>query len=242
MSIVDADRPRHGAGAPGGTGGQFAAKANTTPGDTLAESATGSFLFPPGGMATANELREFFTTTPVSDRVLSNAQHSYKKWRESEIWRIGFPILEKWNMDPANIERGKQAAAQDRADAKRFRRPVVDNHHKILMAEGEKMAREEAAKQLPPFQVPGQHMRVALAARQITWYRGVLPTDEEKAKVSQLALPLGDQTATVQEVTDFYQTSEWASRALTESDIAATDAMDRIADLLESQNAQYGEQ
>jgi hypothetical protein len=51
----------------------------------LAERATGSFAFPPSGFKFVEDFLEFFDTASISDRILSNADHAYKRWRRDTI-------------------------------------------------------------------------------------------------------------------------------------------------------------
>ncbi|MBG7613666.1 hypothetical protein IWC96_00005, partial [Brevundimonas sp. BAL450] len=74
MGNIGTEQPRTAAG-------KFDYKPFTPPEGSLTDESEGTFAFPPETVDTAAALAEFFESAPISDRILSNADHAFRKWR-----------------------------------------------------------------------------------------------------------------------------------------------------------------
>lgn len=215
---IDSVQPRRPKGAP--VGGQFAEKQNTPPGGSLVDSVSGSFLFPPNNLSTADALVKFFTTQPISDRVLSNARYAYRAWREQKI------------RDHVSV---KLAAWEQSREANRIARKQGDeglDHAAEPLLHG---WRAEAEAMYSVEQLPASHTRPVLVARQIVVYRGILEDDAEEQKALEHEIVVSGDTYNVSALVAEYSAHEWAPRALTESDLPAVDSMSLVARILDEQ-------
>lgn len=213
--------PRQPAGAAGGTGGQFTSRENTPPEGTLAESATGSFLYPPERFDSVEEYVEFFTTTPISDQVLSNASYAFDAWRKRQI--LNYVIA-------SNTELKNRTGGPEE-------RIVREEGHaglERLVAENTARARAEAEHLYPTKVIPRGAARSILRAHQIVLQRGLLPEDIED-EVLQTPLPHQGDLIPARELVQMYQTNDWAPAALTENDYAQAETMGRVASLVARQ-------
>jgi len=216
MSLVQSAQSRQPEGTP--AGGQFKKRQNKPPEGTLAESATGSFAFPPRAFESVAQYVEFFETAPISDRVLSNADHAYRQWRQDEINAEVRAAYAVYGNDP-------QVLAQARKN-------VVTSDRKAQ--EFIARARAEAEARRPQASIEPHRMRNILRAHQLWYYSSTLETDADRAQV--LSHHLAGQQWTVQEIVDGNSTPGWASRAMTDSDLAAVDAMERVARSLDERD------
>lgn len=217
MSLIQS-QPRH----PGGssTGGQFTSRQNTPPEGTLAESASGSFAFPPRQFETVEEYIDFFETAPISDRVLSNADHAYRKWRQDQINAEVSAAYDVYGSDPEVVA----AVRKNVIISDRKAREFVAN------------SRAEAEAKRPMQSIDSHRLRNVLRAHQMWFYAATAPGEDARERILQHHLHDGEWT--VQGIVDGNFTTQWASRALTDSDLAAVDAMERVAQTL-SENAGY---
>jgi hypothetical protein len=213
MSLVKSQQPRQTGGVP--EGGQFARKTNTPPEGLLTESATGSFAFPPRTFASVEEYIEFFEAAPISDRILSNADHAYRQWRQDGIDEEVRAAYHVYGNDP------KILAAADKNII------TSDRHARQFVAE----VRAEAEARRPIQFIEPHLLRNVLRAHQMWFFSATAPGDSGQDAVRGHRL-LGGQW-TVQEIVDGSSTQEWASRALTDSDLAAVDAMRRVVSTLD---------
>ncbi len=216
MSLVQSQQPRLPGGAP--EGGRFASRANSAPSEgLLTESATGSFAFPPRSFGSAQELIDFFESAPISDRILSNADHAYRKWREDQINEEVRAAYDVYGNDPKIVAGARENPINSEREARIF---------------VNKVRREADAKR--PVRVIDQHrLRNVLRAHQIWAYSGTLPTEDEEREVLEYKTQGSDFT--IVQVVESNSTREWLERALTDSDLAAVDAMNRVAQALEEQ-------
>ena len=209
MSLVASDQTREPSGSP--RGGQFAGRANTPPEGALAESATGTFAFPPRSFGSVEEYIEFFETVPISDRVLSNARHAYRKWRQDTINRKVNEAYAIYGNDP-------QVVAEAR------KHPLVSEQKAELFVMAE---RAKAAAEIPDETIDPNNMRSILRAHQLWYYRRTVADGTAEAEI--VSSRMAGLTSTVQSIVDEWRTPEWAFRAMTESDLAAVDAMEEMA-------------
>ncbi|WP_433673887.1 hypothetical protein [Microbacterium gorillae] len=183
----------------------------------MTESATGSFAFPPRSFGSAQELIDFFESAPISDRILSNADHAYRKWREDQINEEVRAAYDVYGNDPKIVAGARENPINSEREARIF---------------VNKVRREADAKR--PVRVIDQHrLRNVLRAHQIWAYSGTLPTEDEEREVLEYKTQGSDFT--IVQVVESNSTREWLERALTDSDLAAVDAMNRVAQALEEQ-------
>lgn len=222
MSTVEMSTPpRRPVGAAGGAGGQFVPKLNSPPEGTLTESATGSFLYPPERFDSLAEYIDFFDNAPISDQVLSNASYAYRAWRQKAILAHIHARHEEFVNTPGNLAyvMASKHGSAGLEDAIALKRP-------------EWKAEAEAA--YPVEVLPRSQARSALRAHQIVVLRGMLPeADEERALLHPI--PHRDALVSAGDLSDYYNTPEWAFDALTENDFAQTETMGRVASLLAQQ-------
>lgn len=225
MSTVEADqKTRKPAGAAGGAGGQFATKAHTPPEETLAENASGSFLFPPESFDNFDEYVRFFMEAPISDRVLSNAGHAYIAWRKRSILK--------------HIHaRSEQQSGDINSRVYKASRRGTEAYNKVLAEEQAKW-RAEAEALHPIKKLPYSGSRTILRSHQIVKLRGILP-DEDDQRALDYPMSLLNEELTAADIFDRYHAGEWASDALTESDFAQSEATRRVASLLAQQQGLY---
>lgn len=210
MDSIGRDQPRR-------SNGQYAGTLNTPPETTLAESATGSFLYPPVHLY-ADEHIAFFEESAISDRVLSNASHSYKKWRMERVLEHVREASAAALRDPQSLENRMQKSHGDPG----YRDAL--NHQKPA-----RVAAAEAA--YPLTDIPSTRMRTILRAHQM-WRLSPGLADGEDSKVDEHEMELLGQTTTVAAIVESYRTRDWVARALTENDFAQTEALERVAGLL----------
>lgn len=226
MSTIDIiDQPRHPAGAAGGRGGEFAEKRNSAPeGALMAENATGSFLFPPTNtFTTAEQLIEFFTTQPISDRVLSNARWAYKKWRYEQVTAMSKAELNAWRLS-------KDGQSVSKRDDFTF----------ILNLERNK-AIDRANAYYSTREMPASYARTILVAHQISGFRGLLASEEEQGKAYSHPMVLDGVQDTAAGIAIKWKTDDYLDRALTESDLQAVDSMENVfAYLIERDEQGHG--
>lgn len=206
-------------GAPGGTGGEFATKQNTPPEGTLTESATGSFAFPPNCIAALDDYLEFFETAPISDRILSNAGHAYRKWHEYALWKYVDDAYAIYGNDPEVVEETRKNY-------------ITGNRKKHEFLAQKRM---EAAALYPIAEISHNRMRAVLRAHQILVWRGLLSSEEDAERATNHLITISGETKAAHEIAAEYRTTEWARRAFTDSDLAALDAMEAIASSLAEQ-------
>lgn len=214
-------QPRRPGGAAGGAGGQFAQKTNSPPEGTLAESATGSFLYPPERFESAEQYLTFFAAAPISDQVLSNASHAYRKWRQKAILAHIHARHSAFVDDKDNI-----AYRMAKQHGKAGLDLAIERERPTWIAEAEAM--------YPITELPEAQSRSALRAHQIVLQRGMLAPEDQQAAMDY-PIPHGSGFARAEDLVDRYHTYQWAEAALTESDYAQTEAMNRIAILLAEQ-------
>lgn len=223
MSTIDTTPlPRHPGGAAGGVGGQFTQKVNLPPEGSLTESATGSFLYPPENLRTAEEMIAFFETAPISDQVLSNATYAYTAWRKKAMLAHIHQRHDAFMSDPNSLA-GRMAARHGTAgleDALATERP------KWIA---------EANERYPVTALPRTLARNVLRAHQIVLLRGMLANEEEEQKAVDHLLSHDDRMVHAKDLVAHYSTTEWAKDALTESDYAQAETMGRVAQLLAEQ-------
>lgn len=188
----------------------------------MAESATGSFLYPPERFDSTEQYLDFFTNEPISDQVLSNATHAYDVWRKAQI-------LEHVTQANARLEMYPTREELKRIDAGGTR------ELQQMKAETTAKARAEADALFPMRMLPRSGTRSILRAYQIAMQRGLLP-GEYKDSVLAFELPVKDEILTVEAIWDRYRLGEWAGNALTENDYAQTEATSRVAILLARQS------
>lgn len=219
MSTVDVStQPRRPGGAAGGAGGQFATKTNSPPEGTLAESATGSFLYPPERFDTVEEYLEFFDAAPISDQVLSNASHAYRTWRKKAILTHVQQRYEAFGNDKSSIG---YRMARDHG---------VEGLNAAVAAERPKWI-AEAEAMYPVDVLPRPQARSVLRAHQIVVLRGMLDEQDQEAALEH-QIQYRDEVVSARDLYHHYNTEEWARAALTESDYAQSEAMNRVASLL----------
>lgn len=222
MSTVDVSRaPRQPSGAAGGVGGQFTFRQDFAPEDQLTESATGSFLYPPERFESTEAYLEFFETAPISDQVLSNATHAYSRWRKNAILA---------HVHQRHLEYGNAEGGVAQTMARKFGTAGLDSAYQAMRPQWV----AEAEQMYPVTALPRSQARAVLRAHQITVQRGMLPEDEEDRALSHL-IQYKDQQVRCDYLYDLYSTAEWARDALTESDYAQAEAMNRVASLLAQQ-------
>ena len=213
MSLVQSQQPRHSGGVP--EGGQFTRKANTPPEGLLTESATGSFAFPPRSFETIDEFIEFFESAPISDRILSNTDHAYRQWRDDAITAEVREAYRIYGNDPKVLKAVDKNLFLSEQNAREF----VAN------------ARADAEAKRPLKFIDPHRLRNVLRAHQLWFYSAAAPG--EGAADSVLAHhPLGSEWS-VSQIVEGNSTPEWASRAMTDSDLAAVDAMRRVVSTLD---------
>ena len=207
MSTVDLERQP--AGAPSGVGGQFAPRMNSAPsGGIVAESATGSFAFPPDGFHTADEMRGFFMNAPISDQILSNAQYAYKRMQKRA------DIDERHNAMMGNREMRKL----EDTDFDEFLR-VRDN----LLAK----ARFDSERTFKASPLPVDGIRAILRARQLWNFSVLLPDPAEQQSVENTQITFRGQVWTAKDLAAHYQTEKWIEGVLSESDLAVADTINQ---------------
>lgn len=221
MSTVEASKPRRPSGSIGGTGGQYAQKTNSPPEGSLAESATGSFLYPPQRFDSLEDYLEFFDTQPISDQVLSNASAAYLAWRARMIdahvtQRYDIFVNTKDNIAYKMAAKYGQEGLRDAVNAEKPKW----------------IAEAEAA--YPITSLPRPQARAILRAHQITFMRGMLRPEDEQAALDHAILHRGEPVRAV-DLANHYNTDAWAREALTESDFAQADALNSVAELLRIQ-------
>lgn len=213
-TVVTGPQPRHAAGT--SAGGQYAAKATTPPGGSLAGG--GSFIFPPR-MSSVEETNEFFRNAPLSDRVLSNAEHAYRKWWNEQRDANRKETTEAWDRVPANQR------WVERATPTEFNNKLIE-----LINEAD----AKFVHTLPRLELSGDDLREILIARQVTYESSRLGTGfYEQAR--QIATNFRGDRVTLGAIIDYHRTHEWVHRALTETDLPAVDAMEAVATALQRQ-------
>lgn len=213
MSTIDIDQPRR-------PTGQWDRKMNTPPEGTLAESATGSFLYPPR-FATAEEHIAFFEAEPISDRVLSNASYSYQRWRKDKMLEY---VMAK------NVAASNDPDGLFQTMSKKFGTKGLEDARALKLPEW----RAEAEATYPVAELPYTQLRTILRSYQMCILRGALP-EEERQAVLDHEVSFNDQPWRAVDLSDHYAAAQWAPRALTESDYAQTEALNRVAGLLAQQ-------
>lgn len=202
--------------------GQFAEKRNSPPATGLnAEPvaiahAGGSFIFPLVNFADEDDLVAFFVNAPLSDRLLSNADHAYKHWRTEQINDYVRAAYKEYGNDPKVVREAAKSPLVSDMKAQQF----VD------------AKRREAEDMFPNPELPANYIRGILVARQIAYYSGALDGDRESVFDRRIDLGGGD-VATVAHLVDHYSADKWVPRALTDSDLAAIDATYRVARILD---------
>lgn len=226
MSTIDSTRQaRQPSGAAASTGGQFAPKKNPPPEDPLAESATGTFLYPPADLRLIDDYIAFFESATISDQVLSNATYAYQAWRRKAML-AHIRHLEGIFRDNPSKELVK-AIQNAGVNAHQVLENHVAPHRPQWIAEAEAM--------YPIHGLPRAQLRNILRAHQICVHRGMLPeADEQKAEDHPILhegtyVRAGDLAA-------HYNTQQWARDALTESDFATAETMNRVANLIAEQS------
>lgn len=206
---------------PGGNarGGEYAEKQNSAPRGDLMESATGSFAFPPSEWESEEHLIEFFTTAPISDRILSNADHAYRQWRQQQIDNAVMRDHDQWGEAPETIELAKRNPQEFRNQNK-YRQAVV---------------REQAEQKYPQKEVSPARLRTVLRAHQIYQFGSSLGEDAVRAKNLHRLKIRGEEKSVV-DIVNEYHTLGWADRAMTENDLANTDALYRVAMILDAKD------
>lgn len=187
------------------------------------ESATGSFAFPPGRWDSIEQQIEFFTNAPISDRILSNADHAYRQWRQQQIDNAVMRDHDQWGEAPETIELAKRNPQEFRNQNK-YRQAVV----------------REQTEQKYPKEVNPVVMRDVLRAHQIRMYRGGF-SEEDEQRLLDYELPCGRRTMTVDDIVNEYHTLGWADRAMTENDLANTDALYRVAMILDAKDGIFNQ-
>ncbi|WP_288452282.1 hypothetical protein [uncultured Microbacterium sp.] len=201
MGNIGTEQPRTAAG-------KFDYKPFTPPEGSLTDESEGTFAFPPETFDTAAALAEFFESAPISDRILSNADHAFRKWREDRIVADLRRDYEAWGNDPRTVATAKRNPIEYHRQADAF----------------SVTRRAEIEAQYPIHSISPVTLRKVLRARQIVVWRGLLPDAEEQAALDWPVTIAGVAT-TAADVTHRYSTAEWVERALTDSDLAAVDAM-----------------
>ena len=216
MTMIDAQGNMH------DRTGQFAEKRNSPPTAGLdAEPVAvaqggGSFIFPPVSFADEDDLVAFFVNAPLSDRLLSNADHAYKHWRTEQINDYVREAYKEYGNDPRVVREASKSPLVSDMKAQQF----VD------------AKRREAEGMFPNPELPANYIRGILIARQIAYYSGALEGDREAVYDRRIDLGGGD-VATVAHLVDEFSAHKWVPRALTDSDLAAIDATYRVARILD---------
>lgn len=187
----------------------------------MTESATGSFLYPPEQFESVQDYLEFFDSAAISDQVLSNATHAYRTWRQKSIL--------------AHIQAQHEAFVNTK-DNVAYRMAKTHGREGLDLAiEAERPKwRAEAEGLYPVESLPRSQSRAVLRAHQMVFLRGMLPEQDEQAVLDHQIPHLGAPVR-AEDLVDHYNTYEWAHEALTESDYAQADAMNRVASLLAAQ-------
>lgn len=223
MATIDTTPvPRHPGGAVGGVGGQFTHKVNLPPEGSLTESATGSFLYPPENLRTAGEMISFLESAPISDQVLSNATYAYTAWRKKAMLAHIHARHTQFMNDPDSLA-GRMAARHGQLGLDR----ALDEERPKWIAEAEAM--------YPVTRLPRTLARNVLRAHQIVLLRGMLRDEDEKQKALDHLISHDDRMVRADDLVTYYNTMEWAKDALTESDYAQAETMNRVALLLAEQ-------
>lgn len=222
MSTVDVSLPpRRPIGSAGGAGGQFVPKLNSPPEESLAESATGSFLYPPERFENAEDYLAFFDSAPISDQVLSNATHAYHAWRQ----RMVLSHIHAQHTQFVNTE-GNTAHRMAAQHGQEGLELAIEAERPKWKAEAEKL--------YPIDRLPRSKARSILRAHQIVYLRGMLRQEDKQAALDH-GVPFGDEQVRAEWLVDEFHTDAWAREALTESDYAQAEAMGRVASLLAQQ-------
>ncbi|AZZ54997.1 hypothetical protein [Rathayibacter iranicus] len=209
-------QPQHlPSGSPGGAGGQFAPQAETRPEGQLAESATGSFLFPPVEYDGVSGYIDFWTKTPISDRVLSNFMTAYKArraaWIEEEVEKWGLekdadPEWSRWALNPKTTKAEMQASWRE--------------------ARSEEIQRLAS---LRPWRIPSTQVRgIAIAARMYLCCTSFL--DEEQAAIEshEITYARGVAPKSVKATFDEWHLDEFADDAFVDQDVAVTKQLEEL--------------
>ena|GEM_PF-4781818 len=219
--IASAPQPRQPAGS--SQGGQYGPRTNTPPEGTLAESATGSFLYPPA-LHTAEEFIAFYEQAPISDRVLSNATYAFERWRknriEDEAWAMGRSFL---HTDARSINEMARAL-KDGADQESVEVEMLLPHMPVFA--------EQARARYPRTMIHPADMRTVLRANQLVMQRTMVGPDEsEQQKMLNCRVTFEGRQITAHELTYELVTHEWVPNALTENDFAQMDTLSRMASM-----------
>lgn len=214
MSTIIDEVPRHPAGTPASRGGEFAARQLTDPEGTLAEDATGSFIYPPDHFDSFQEFAEFWESTPISDRVLSNASHAYRTWLQ---YAEDAAVRGNWHQYEEGNEKTERM----------LQRKLGAGSKDLNLESREQIIAEFRAKF--PARVSPRHLRQVLRAYQMGQLVSSIVDRAEQDELDSYTFTVDDEQLTGAQLEDLYHPSMWAERALTEADLPVVDSLKYLA-------------
>ena len=205
---------RRPAGAPDGRGGEFATRHLTDPEGNLAEETRGSFLYPPDRFPSYEEYIEFWESSPISDRVLSNASHAYRTWlqgAEDAYVRANWHRFEEGNAKTDRMLHKKLGADAQTVNVE-SRQSLIDEFREKY-----------------PSEVSPRHMRQVLRAYSVASYWASIEDPSGRGLAQRYTTEIDGQALTLDEIAQRYCPDNWAERALTEADLPVVDSLRYMA-------------